>query len=95
MLLVQGLDTDVVLQRLTITGGRTDGRTTDGGGGIRADRFTTLTLDHSTVTGNGTTGYADGGGIFGSDVTLTNSTVSDNSTTAVAPEVAGSSSTIP
>ena len=37
VLLVQGLGTDVVLQHLTITGGRTTGDD-DGGGGIRATR---------------------------------------------------------
>ena len=53
-----------------------------GGGGIRADRDTTLTLDHATVSGNSTAGdSAGGGGISGYDVTLTNSTVSGNSTT--------------
>ena len=43
--------------------------------------YTTLTLDHVTVSGNSTAGSdADGGGICGYDVTLTDSTVSGNST---------------
>ena len=47
VLLVQGLDTDVMLRHLTITGGRTTGDDEGGGGGIRADRYTTLTLEQS------------------------------------------------
>ena len=52
VLLVQGdFGTDVSLQHLTITGGRTTGDLTKySGGGIRADRYTTLALDHSTVS---------------------------------------------
>ena len=65
VLLVQGLDTDVVVRHLTITGGRTTGDD-EAGGGIRADRYTTLALDHSTVSGNSTAGDgAEGGGIDG------------------------------
>ena len=68
---------DVVLQHLTVTGGRTTG---DDGGGIHAGDYTTLMLDHATVSGNSTAGmYADGGGIYAYSVTLTNSTVSGNS----------------
>ena len=46
---------DVTLAHLTVTGGRTTGDY-DGGGGIRADSYTTLTLDHATVSGNSTAG---------------------------------------
>jgi hypothetical protein len=104
---IGGTGTDVVLDHLTITGGRTAGDT-EFGGGILARSGTTLTLSDSTLSGNGTvggaafggglcsfgdvtltnstvsgnftTGFAYGGGIFAVNVTLTNSTVSDNST---------------
>ena len=77
VLLVQGLDFDVALRHVTITGGRT----TSSGGGISAYEFTTLVLDHGTVRGNSTTGYyARGGGISGDEITLTHTTVSGNST---------------
>ena len=59
VLLVQGgTDNDrkdVTLAHLTITGGRTTGRY-EAGGGIRADGYTTLALDHATVSGNSTAG---------------------------------------
>ncbi|MGD9508978.1 MAG: choice-of-anchor Q domain-containing protein, partial [Geminicoccaceae bacterium] len=78
VLLVQGLDTDVTLRQLTLTGGQTgEGQ---GGGGIRADRTTSLTLDHVSVVSN-ISADADGGGIWANDVTLIGSTVSGNSTT--------------
>ena len=43
-----------MLQHLTVTGGRTTGD--DGGGGILAGDYTTLMLDHATVSGNSTAG---------------------------------------
>ncbi|WP_158520982.1 choice-of-anchor Q domain-containing protein [Fuerstiella marisgermanici] len=78
---------DVVIDRLTITGGRTTqaGGTpagiTGGGAGIRSSG--TLLLSNSIVTDNHTTAaIADGGGIFqvSGTLTLDNSEVSNNST---------------
>jgi len=71
----------VVLRNLTITGGKT----TVQGGGI--ENLGTLTIDHSTITGNeasGSTGFfaSNGGGVFnvGSAVLgVINSTISGNS----------------
>jgi hypothetical protein len=60
VLLVQGLGTEVVVQHLTITGGRTKGDY-QGGGGISASDYTTLMLEYLTVTGNSAGG--SGGGI--------------------------------
>jgi hypothetical protein len=77
VLLVEGIGTDVSLQHLTITGGRTT--EDEGGGGISAGRFTNLALDHTMVSGNSATG--GGGGISGYYVTLTNSIVSGNNAT--------------
>ena len=58
-----------------------DGRATKLAAASVPTAITTLTLDHSTVSGNSTAGDdAAGGGICGYDVTLTNSTVSGNST---------------
>jgi hypothetical protein len=67
----------VALANLTITGGAA--MDTPGGGIL--NNFGTLTLDHSTVSGNTTMGRtADGGGIFNNNGTLLlhNSTVSGN-----------------
>ncbi|MEZ6132036.1 MAG: spherulation-specific family 4 protein [Planctomycetaceae bacterium] len=80
-------DADVVVEGLTITGGRTTqtGGTpagiTGGGAGIRSSG--TLLLSNSIVTDNHTTAaIADGGGIFqvSGTLTLDHSTVSNNST---------------
>jgi nitrous oxidase accessory protein NosD len=68
----------VALANLTITGGAA--MDTPGGGIL--NNFGTLTLDHSTVSGNTTMGRtADGGGIFNNFGTarLDNSTVRGNS----------------
>ncbi|MDB4766277.1 hypothetical protein OAG71_01170 [bacterium] len=78
-----GLNLDLTLTNLIITGGRTAGQD-DGGGGIRYDdnAFGTLSLVNSTVSGNNANGAgAFGGGIYASsgDVTLTDSSVSGNS----------------
>ena len=65
---------------LTLTGGKT---TANGdGGAIRSVSSGDLTIEGSTVSGNGTLGYnSNGGGIFAyGSVMLTDSTVSDNST---------------
>ncbi|MGE3294031.1 MAG: choice-of-anchor Q domain-containing protein, partial [Geminicoccaceae bacterium] len=81
VLLIQGLGTEVTLQHLTITGGRTTADKDGGGGGIRAGQTTSLALEQTTVSGNSTAGYrADGGGIEGDFVILTDSAVSGNST---------------
>ena len=61
VLLVQGLDTDVVLQHLTITGGRTTGDDVATAAAASVPTgYTTLTLDHATVSGNSTAGYDAG-----------------------------------
>jgi hypothetical protein len=81
VLLVRGFGTEVALQHLTITGGRTTGAY-EAGGGIRAEGYTALALNHATVRGNSTAGDdAYGGGIAGAYVTLTDSTVSGNHAT--------------
>ena len=77
-------DTDkLTLTGLTITGGRTTGNYSYGGG-IRFYSTGSLTLVESSVSGNSTTGYYGyGGGIYArsSNLSLVSSTVSDNSTT--------------
>ena len=78
MLLVQGVDTDVVVAAPDHHRRPDDGRLRVVAASV--PRFTTLVLDHATVIGNSTAGdFARGGGIYGS-VKLTNSTVSGNST---------------
>jgi hypothetical protein len=86
VLLVRGLGSDVSLQHLTVTGGRTTADY-DGGGGIRAGRHTTLALDNTIVSGSSTAG--GGGGISGESVTLTNSTVTGNSAAGGAGGISG------
>ena len=69
---------DVRLEHLTITGGRFEGfRFDDGGGGICAERYVALALYHCYIVDNTVTG-SPGGGIFGSQLSLTDSTVSRN-----------------
>ena len=81
---VDGFQIEVALEGLTLTGGYTvsAGSVLGGGsgGGIRADRFTTLSLNDVTVTDNGVAGRnASGGGVYGGGtLTLQNSTVSGN-----------------
>ena len=72
------------LAGLTLTGGQTtaDGFTGRGGAIFSLLTNGSLTINQSTITGNGTTGIdADGGGIWAQAVALTGSTVSGNSTT--------------
>ena len=72
-----------------------DGRRRRAAAAASVRHYTTLTLDHATVSGNSTEGdFAGGGGIGGFDVTLTNSTVSGNSTRATAPRAAGSAANV-
>jgi hypothetical protein len=70
---------DIVLRNLTITGGKTD----EPGGGIMNNG--TLTIEHSTISGNESSGSGTvpsvGGGVYNdyfSVLTLVNSTVSGN-----------------
>lgn len=72
---------DVTLDGLTVTGGHTTD-ISEGGGGIRFLSSGMLTISHSTISGNSTTGdLSYGGGILSEGaVTVTNSTVSGNST---------------
>ena len=85
---VSGGSHDVVIDGLTLTGGRTSGdngvnETTHHGGAIRIDAGGTHTLRNVTVTGNRTLGArAAGGAIFLHDGTLTleSSTVTNNAT---------------
>ncbi|MFO1046509.1 MAG: choice-of-anchor Q domain-containing protein [Geminicoccaceae bacterium] len=79
VLSVEGLDADVTLRQLTVTGGRTSDETAQGGAGIYARDDTTLALYGVSVVGNHSGG--SGGGIRGDAITLINSTVSGNSTT--------------
>lgn len=75
--LVQGEGTDVGLQHLTVSGG---GLTSDiilGGGGIRAENATALSLNNVAVIDNTTT-FAGGGILTFGSLTLTDSTVSGN-----------------
>ncbi len=80
---------DVTLRGMTLTGGRT---TSDGsgtadltfrGGAVRFLSSGTLTIEHSVITQNGTTGdYAPGGAVASTsgDVVITGGTISENST---------------
>ncbi len=85
---VSGGSHDVVIEGLTLTGGRTSGdnavnETTHHGGAIRIDAEGTYTLRNLTVTGNRTLGTrAAGGAIFLNDGTLNleNSIVTNNAT---------------
>ena len=93
---ISGFETDLTLESLTITGGRTTENNsiipdafgtiftnTYSGGGIRLSGGA-LNLTDSTVSGNSTVGsQASGGGIFSTrnNVILTNSTVSGNTAT--------------
>ena len=81
VLLVQGYGTDVALENLTISGGRSSSDFPAGGGGIGAGSYTTLSLDQVSVTDNIAAGtFGQGGGIFSSGaVTLIHTTVSGNS----------------
>ena len=78
VLLVRGLDSDVVLQHLNITGGQTTGIYYADGGRIRAEVYTTLTLEDTTVYGNVIAGSGAGGGIYAREVTLIDSAISGN-----------------
>ena len=72
-----GIEQDVTLNGLVVTRGAVAGD----GGGIRS--LENLTLSHSTVSDNSTSGTnSDGGGIFSryGNLTVSHSTVSDNST---------------
>ena len=93
---IEGDSTDVTLDGLTLTGGKTTGsnlylgggagrETTHSGGGIRFNSSGTLTLTGSTLSGNHTEGDdAGGGGVFASGaVNMFNSTVSENSTAGI------------
>ena len=74
---------DVMLDSLTVTGGKTRANVA-AGGGIYDNSLGLLTLSHSIVTSNFTMGlYAQGGGIFSYNgpVTLIDTTVSGNGTT--------------
>ena len=79
---------DFTLAGLTLTGGKTIGDnvnfsdTTFSGGAVRSHTTGSLTIDHSTVSNNSTTGTnASGGGIRSRGaITITSSTVSGNST---------------
>ena len=85
--LVQGFS-DVVMEHLTVTGGRTEFVAHIGGGGVLAESEAALTLDHCTITGN-TVLQGPGGGVFGYDLTLINSTVNGNYASYFAGGVGG------
>ena len=77
---------DFTLTGLTLTGGRTAtaaySDSSQAGGAIRSLSSGNLTLDQTTVSGNGTAGNnSRGGGIYArGNISLTSSTVSGNST---------------
>ena len=79
--LLQSNYTNVVLDDLTITGGKTTADQ-NAGGGILAALNTTLTLIDTTVTGNSTAGVNASGGeiVTSGTLALIGSTVSNNST---------------
>jgi hypothetical protein len=80
---------DFKLAGLTLTGGQTTGNNSNSsditfsGGAVRSLTTGSLTIEHSTVTGNSTIGSrAKGGGIFSrGELTVTSSTFSGNTTT--------------
>jgi hypothetical protein len=81
VLLVHGSGTDVVLDGITVTGGKTTG-VGQSGGGIQTAAGTSLALTDSTVSDSSTVAdFTDGGGIFAAGaLSLTDSTVAGNRT---------------
>ena len=71
---ISGIETDVVLNSLTLTNGSVQGL----GGAIRAEETRSLDIRNSTISGNSASAY--GGGIFthAISVTLTNTLVANN-----------------